>query len=167
MLRESRTAVVAKRSYQSGRVEARYYGCLRSTGRPVVVTEYLRYEEGDVREVWDDSIRVNGRFVLVVTNWCLGECGVPRIGVHDLRTGRRVKAFDVRGLPEPLFLTARGAVVYADAEADGTTLYAADATGHRRVASGTSNELPLKSVRVRGNRLEWRFRGSKQSLRLR
>ena len=167
LLRESRTAIVAKRAYESGRVQARYYGCLRSTGRPVVVTEYLRYEEGDVREVWDDSTRVSGRFVLVVTAWCLGECGPPRIGVHDLRSGRRVKAFDARGIPEPLFLTSRGAVVYADADADETLVYVADAAGHRRVAAGSEKDLPLKSVRIRGHRLQWRFRGSEESLQLR
>ena len=90
----------------------------------------------------------------------------PDFSLYDLRKRRRVKRFEARWSAERILLTARGAVVYAGTDGD-VCIYAADARGHRRVACGTPEDLPLTSVRVVGNTLKWRFREAPQSLRLR
>ena len=58
LVRESRTAIVAKVTHRSGETTARYYACLRSTERPLVVAEEIESKAGDTVEVREDSIRV-------------------------------------------------------------------------------------------------------------
>lgn len=174
VIKESRYSVILKQRVRGQSVKSRYYGCLRSTGRPIVIGRDIEPPEDEVFYVDEYWFRLRGRFASVAPYACLGECATPSLEVFDLRAGRRVRRIQPysnccgASTLRRVFLTARGALAYVAYDRSRSHLVAkADAAGYERVARGEPRDLPVASVFLSGNRLYWRLHGERRSVRLR
>jgi len=117
---------------------------------------------------------LRGRFATVAIAGCLGGCQVTELAVWDLWTGVRLWLVTPRrGDLMRVMLSRRGALAYVTEELTRVEkitrvrVVKVDARGHRVVKRGSSRDLPLSSVRLRGSRLSSKFKGERQSVRLR
>jgi hypothetical protein len=171
VLKESRYAIVAKRRIRGSKVTARYYGCLRTTGRPVLLAEEGSDPSGDELYVSEEFFRLRGRFAAVAPGGCSAECAPPSLEVFDLRSGQRVRSIYPRGGYRELLkvlLSSRGALAYVSTDTGGRpVLGKADSNGHRVLARASRRRLPLSSVTLHGSLLAWVLDGDRHTLRLR
>jgi hypothetical protein len=171
IVKESPSAVVAKQRLRGGPATARYYGCLKSTDRAVLLAEEGFFPDRDEVYVDEELLRIRGRFVVIAVGGCLAECAPPGLDVFDLGAGRRVRSIYPRGGYSDLrrlYLTSGGALGYVTTDFSGRHLVCkADAAGHVRLARGSPRRLPLSSVAVQGRRLTWKLDGRRHSVRLR
>lgn len=171
IVKESRSAVVAKQRLSGGRASARYYGCHRTTERPVLLAEEGFFPDRDEVYVDEELLRLRGRFAVIAVGGCLAECAPPGLEVFDLEAGRRVRSIYPRGGYSDLrrlYLTPGGSLAYVSTDLRNRHLVCkADAGGHDLLARGTPQRLPLSSVALDGRRLAWSLDGRRRSIRLR
>jgi hypothetical protein len=136
----------------SGRDAAEHlYGCLRSVGRPVELTE----ETDDIDASSDfDDVRLSGRYAA----WretstsnddsCRADCPssgfdgtTESVSVYDLRRRRTVRRVSAGVTDHALVLTRRGAVAWLS----GTDVFAADRSGRRRLDTGATGPRSLRA----------------------
>ena len=167
VVKETRAAVVVRQPIR-GEWGSRYYGCLRSTGSPVLLAQEYETQDGSTYEVSERLSRLRGRFAAVAIAGCLAECGMEEVAVWDLRTGARLRRVAPRaGNVLRVMLSRGGALAYVDRFISRILVVKADAAGHAVVKRGSSRNLPPASVRLRGDRLSWEYKGERQSVRLR
>jgi hypothetical protein len=178
IIRSSPHAVLVRR----GRGYRHYWACLRSNDRPVHVgIAGSRPSEPD--EYFLEKFAFGGRFFAALSYGCLEGCAGERVELYDLRARRRVRTIDMHGVEKVLVGTGGGVglvhdrpvPVDIDPNAEGPlpaptylrSITAWDSRGMTRVTQSRRRELPLASVRIRGNLLRWRQAGAEDSFRMR
>jgi hypothetical protein len=165
---QNASARVFKITRSSG--TTRLYGCLRSSGRRVVLAQAADDIE---TSTGFDRVRLNGRFVAwqgTATDLsCKADCPpgydpytwtIERV---DLRS-RKGRAFSGRAAGQALVVSRKGAVAWVQSTgADTYDVRAGDAAGARTLDSGA---IDPKSLKLAGSTLSWTNAGAPKTAAL-